>query len=255
MKPLAPAPVSRGDAPHVGAVTRANPVRQSSESDAHETAATRRVAVTTLCGAMLATALGLAACAPTPQLVSLREGPREYVAADYDELLRRWTRAERLYSLQGVDDVLSVSSTFEAWEFRWAYVVRYAEDYKLTIGQRKELLDKALADSRAHHQFYVALYGNRPREVDLANGTSAWVVRLIDDKGHVTAPEEIVPIKKPGVLERTYFPYTTVWRLVFRVRFPVFNGTEPTIAPDSESASLRFSGPLGNLDLSWSKAK
>ncbi|MFI5301343.1 MAG: hypothetical protein ACHREM_24930, partial [Polyangiales bacterium] len=169
--------------------------------------------------AMITVAIG--ACASAPKPVSLREGPREYVAEDYDDLLKRWTRSERLYSLQGVDDVLSVSSTWESWEFRWAYVVRYAEDYKLTIAQRKEILSKALDDSHLHHQFYIALYGNKRPEVDLASSQAAWVVRLIDDKGHVTAPEEIVPIKKPGVLEKTYFPYTTVWRQAFRLRFPV----------------------------------
>lgn len=58
-------------------------------------------------------AMTLAPACAAPPMVTLREGPREYVAADYDELLRRWTRADRLYSLQGVDDVLSVTTTFE----------------------------------------------------------------------------------------------------------------------------------------------
>jgi hypothetical protein len=183
--------------------------------------------------------------------VSLREGPREYVGADYEAILKRWTRAERLYSFQGVDDVLSVNATFEAWEFRWAYVIRYAEDYRLTIEQRRDLLANALNDSRKYHQFYVALYGARWRESDLTAEKPAWVVRLADDKGHVTAPEQILPIKKPGVLERTYFPYTSGWRQVFRIRFPADSGGAKTIAEDAGIAALRFSGPLGNLELDW----
>lgn len=195
--------------------------------------------------------LAATACAP-PRSVSLREGPREYVGADYEAILKRWTRADRLYSFQGVDDVLSVDSTFESWDFRWSYVIRYAEDYRLTIEQRRELLTTALEDSRKYHQFYVALYGNRPREGDLVGDKAGWVVRLADDKGHVTAPEQIIPIKKPGVLERTYFPYTTSWRMVYRVRFPASTPAGPTIAPDATLAALRFSGPLGNLELHWS---
>lgn len=194
--------------------------------------------------------LGGAACA-APRPVSLREGPREYVGADYDAILKRWTRADRLYSFQGVDDVLSVDSTFESWDFRWAYVIRYAEDYRLTIEQRRDLLTAALEDSRKYHQFYIALYGNRPREGELSGDKPGWVVRLADDKGHVTAPEQIIPIKKPGVLERTYFPYTTTWRLVYRVRFPATTAAGPAIAPDANLAALRFSGPLGNLELHW----
>lgn len=204
----------------------------------------------------LATAAAIAlliapACAGGPRPVSLREGPREYVGADYEAILARWTRADRLYSFQGVDDVLSVDATFESWDFRWAYVVKYAEDYRLTVEQRRDLLTTALEDSRKYHQFYVALYGARPRESDLSAERPAWVVRLADDKGHVTAPEQIVRIKKPGVLERTYFPYTTVWRLAYRIRFPATTAAGATIAPDASLAALRFSGPLGNLELHW----
>src|SRR5437763_6049232 len=59
-----------------------------------------------------------------PRPVTLHEGPREYVGADYDAILKRWTRSERLYSFQGVDDVLAATATFESWDFRWAYVIR-----------------------------------------------------------------------------------------------------------------------------------
>jgi hypothetical protein len=183
--------------------------------------------------------------------VTLREGPREYVGADYEAILKRWTRADRLYAFQGVDDVLSVDSTFESWDFRWAYVIRYAEDYRLTIEQRRDLLTSALEDSRKYHQFFIAAYGNRPREAELGGDKPNWVVRLADDKGHVTAPEQIMPIKRPGVLERSYFPYITSWRQVFRVRFPATTAAGPTIAPDANLAALRFSGPLGNLELHW----
>lgn len=195
-------------------------------------------------------ALSAVACS-SQKPVSLREGPREYVGADYEAILKRWTRQDRLYSFQGVDDVLSVNATFESWEFRWAYVIRYAEDYRLTIEQRRELLAGALTDSREHHQFYVALYGNRYDEADLTREKPAWVVRLVDDKGHVTAPEQIVAIKRPGVLEKTYFPYTNVWRQAFRLRFPAKTELGPTIASDAGLIALRFSGPLGNLELHW----
>jgi len=201
-------------------------------------------------GAALALALACAGCGSKPP-VSLHEGPREYVSADYDALLKRWTRGDRLYSQYGVDDSLTADATFESWEFRWAYVIRYADDYKLTIDQRRELLSNALNDARKHHQFYVALYGNRPRDGDLGASKPAWVVRLVDDKGHITAPEEIIAIKRPGVLEKTYFPYTTSWRWAFRIRFPTATPVGPTIAPDAKVVSLRFSGPLGNLELPW----
>jgi hypothetical protein len=44
--------------------------------------------------------------------------------------------------------VLTVTATYESWDFRWAYTVRYAEDYRLTIDQRHALLERSLAETR-----------------------------------------------------------------------------------------------------------
>src|SRR5438046_8518227 len=85
--------------------------------------------------------------------VSLAEGPREYVPFDYEQILKRWTRTDSLVALAELDDLLTVSSTFESWDFRWAYVVRYAEDYRLTVDQRKTLLETTLAETKKTHQF------------------------------------------------------------------------------------------------------
>ena len=177
----------------------------------------------------LATALALSSAGCATERVSLAGGPREYVASDYQEVLRRWTRNESLINVTQLDDLLTVTATFESWDFRWAYVVRYAQDYRLTVEQRRELLERTLRESNESHQFYVALYGTKWRWVDLTQPNSAWIVRLIDDKGNETAPAEIEKIVKPGALEQTYFPYTTVWRQVFRIRFPRVAEGRPTI--------------------------
>jgi hypothetical protein len=195
-------------------------------------------------------ALVLGGCAkPT---VTLAEGPREYVATDYDAVLDRWTRTERLFALSDLETYLTATATFESWDFRWAYVVRYGQDYRLTIDQRKKLLDKALDETRLQHQFFVALYGGERKYNDLTKDSSAWIVRLIDDTGNETAPKEIVAIKKPNALERNYFPYNTTFRLAFRIRFPQVSGDgHPTISPQAKWFGLRFAGAQGNSELVW----
>jgi hypothetical protein len=185
------------------------------------------------------------------QAVSLAEGPREYLPTDYEHVRARWTRNESLVALEQLNDLLTVTSTFESWDFRWAYVVRYAHDYRLSIEQRRVLLDSTLAETRVHHQFFIALYGANRRWTDLSKPNSAWIVRLIDDKGNETAPEEIIDIQKPGPIERTYFPYATVWRRVFRIRFPTTTPNGPTIAPDAKYFGLRFAGAQGSEELHW----
>ena len=129
--------------------------------------------------------------------VSLVEGPREYVAIDYDSVLRQWTRSTQLTSLNAMDNVLTVSATYESWDFRWAYAVRYAEDYRLTVDQRHALLERSLAETRDRHEFYLALYAQKHKWNDLTDEHPAWIVRLIDDAGTETAPSEIQAIKTP----------------------------------------------------------
>lgn len=196
----------------------------------------------------------LAACASTS--VRLDRGPREYVAADYLPVLKKWTRTGQLLTLSEFDDLLTVTATFESYDFRWAYVVRYAQDYRLTVDQRRRLLDSTLAEAEDHHQFYVALYGTNWRWTDLNKPESGWIVRLIDDVGSETAPEEIVAIRKPGAIERTYFPYTSPWRRVFRIRFPVNTPEgQPTISKNARWFGLRFAGAQGNQELHWDLEK
>ena len=129
--------------------------------------------------------VGASACATSK--VSLSEGPREYVAIDYDSVLRQWTRSAQLTSLYAMDNVLTVSATYESWDFRWAYVVRYAEDYRLTVDQRRTLLERSLAESHERHEFYVALYAQRYKWNNLNLEEPAWIIRLIDDTGTETA--------------------------------------------------------------------
>lgn len=195
-------------------------------------------------------ALLLGGCATTT--VSLAEGPREYVATDYDSVLDRWTRTERLFALSELETYLTATATFESWDFRWAYVIRYVEDYRLTIDQRKKLLEKALDETRTKHEFFVATYGSERRYNDLTKADSAWIVRLIDDTGNETAPQEIVAIKKPNALERSYFPYNTTFRQAFHIRFPRTAGDgRPTISPQAKWFGLRFAGAQGNSELVW----
>jgi hypothetical protein len=199
---------------------------------------------------LLAALLALCGCAE-PR-VSLANGAREYVPSDYQQVLKLWTRDKSLIQLNELDDKLTVTATFESWDFRWAYVVRYAADYRLTVEQRRALMERTLHETEDDHEFYVALYGTNWRWTDLSRPTSAWIVRLIDDEGSETAPAKIDPIVKPGPLERRYFPYTSVWRHAFRIRFPRHMGDgRPSISPSARWFGLRFAGAEGNEELHW----
>lgn len=201
-------------------------------------------------GAVLAATLLLGGCAT--QAVSLNEGPREYVATDFENIRQKWTRTESLFAFSELDNLLTATATFMSWDYRWAYVVRYVQDYRLTVDQRKKLLERTLDETRQRHEFFVAIYGGERKYNDLTKPNSAWIVRLADDTGNETAPEDITAIKKPNALERAYYPYNTVWRLAFRIRFPrVTADGRPTISPSARWFGLRFAGAQGNSELIW----
>lgn len=196
--------------------------------------------------------LGLALLGCTTPKVNLDEGAREYVATDYDSVLKKWTRDKQFTNVNVMDNVLAVTATYESWDFRWAYVVRYAEDYRLTVDQRHSLLERSLAEAREGHQFYVSLYAQRHKWNDISAKEPAWIVRLIDDEGAETAPSEIESIRKPGAIDLTYFPYTTAWRSAFRVNFPrVRVDGRPTISADARWFGLRFAGAQGYEEMIW----
>lgn len=200
--------------------------------------------------ALLLFLLGTVACAPP--VVSMQEGTREYVATDYPNVLARWTRSEDIVLFDELERALTVTATFESWDFRWAYVIRFAKDYRLTVPQRQQRLKEKLAEIKKNHEFFVALYGSNQKHNDLTRKDSAWIVRLIDSTGNETAPIQIERIKKPNTLQRRYYPYNTVWRRSFRVRFPRANlKKQPTISPDATWVGLRFAGAMGNTDLIW----
>lgn len=194
--------------------------------------------------------VGVTACSqPT---VHMAEGTREYVASDYAGVLRQWTRSAQLTSLDAMNNVLTVTATYESWDFRWAYAIRYAEDYRLTVDQRHALLERSLAETRDKHEFYVALEAEKFKWSDLTAEQPAWIVRLIDDTGTETAPSQIQAIRKPGAIELTYFPYTSPWRNAFRISFPrVRADGRATIPTAARWFGLRFAGPQGNQEIVW----
>ena len=201
-------------------------------------------------GLGLVLAWAVAACASP--VVSLKAAPRSYTAGDYERIYERWTRGSREFDFGHLKTVLNVTATFESRDFRWAYVVRYGEDFDLAPEARTSLLNASLSDAEQHHRFFVTMGDGRPRDVDLTDERGGWRVVLLDDRGRQTRPIEVERLRKATAAERTYFPTVSSFRQAFRLVFPVRhedgNATVPT---ESLFAILRFTGPRGQVDLKW----
>lgn len=195
-------------------------------------------------------ALALAGCAT--QSIALETGTRSFTADDYERVYDAWTRDQTDFAWTRMNDVLLVTATYEAWEFRWAYVVRYARDHSLEDDARTAMLRATLDDARRNHRFFVTLSGPVFREQNLASERSAWRVLLVDEDGRQTTPAEIQRVRRPTAAEQVYFPTVGPHRQAFRIVFPVRreDGSE-TIPADSSWVVLRFAGARGQLDLKW----
>jgi hypothetical protein len=202
------------------------------------------------CALVLVTAALVAACGSSR--VPLQQSTRSFTASDYGDVYGRWTRSADEFEFGRLSEILHVTSTFEGWEFRWAYVVRYAADHSMTTEERTRLLEESLADARERHRFFVTLAGAHWREGDLTGGQSDWRVLLVDPSGRQVEPVELTRIGRPSADQRTYFPSINRQRHTYRIAFPTVHADgSPSIPADAEHVVLRFAGSAGTVDLKW----
>lgn len=191
-----------------------------------------------------------AACGASP--VTLRQETREFTPGDYGDVYGRWTRSADDFDFGRLGEVLHVTATFESWEFRWGYVVRYAEDHSFTTEERGRLLEETLLDARVRHRFFVTLATPIYRDGDLTGNTSDIRVLMIDPSGRQIEPVELVRIPRPSVDQRRYFPSIHRQRHTFRMAFPaVAEDGLPSIPRDASHVILRFASAAGVVNLRW----
>ena len=184
--------------------------------------------------------------------ISMQPGSRTFTPESYMSVWEAWTREGESFSWKELAHEIHVAATFESWEFRWAYVVRYAYDYSLAPEARDEMLDASLASSRQEHRFFVTLSGMDFRESNLAGKTSAWRVLLVDPAGNQTVPVLMERVKRPTAVDRVYFPQVSPHRHTFRLTFPAITADGRKTIPDgAEFILLRFTGARGRADLRW----
>lgn len=199
---------------------------------------------------LLVAASASSSCKPQP--ITIQPGPRTFTPDSYPSVWEAWTRNEETFGWKELAHEIFVSATFESWEFRWAYVVRYAHDYSLEPEARDEMLQASLASSRQEHRFFVTLSGMDFKESNLSGKTSAWRVLLIDPEGRQTVPLLIERVRRPTAVDRVYFPQVSPYRQTFRLTFPAVDADgRKTIPDDAESIILRFTGARGRADLRW----
>lgn len=199
---------------------------------------------------LLLAAVSATACKPAS--ITMDPGARTFTPDSYPQVWTAWTREKESFAWKELAHEIFVSATFESWEFRWAYVIRYAYDYSLSPEARDEMLQASLASSRQEHRFFVTLSGMDFRESNLAGKTSAWRVLLIDPQGNQTVPALMERVRRPTAVDRVYFPQVNHFRQTFRITFPALEPDgRKSIPDDADFVLLRFTGARGRADLRW----
>jgi hypothetical protein len=200
----------------------------------------------------LALVLGMlvaGACAK-PQTVELGGPARQYKTKDYPRVLDRWTRHGLV--LKELDTALDVHATFLSRDFRAAYSARYSAAFRLPPGESERFLATQLTEAQAHNELYLSVSSSNPRWNELEKPKSIWRLSLVDDSGREVSPAQVKAHRRPDERSLVFFPYVTVFARTYSVRFPVLaSDGNPIVGPGRRSFTLRFSGPLGALDLAW----
>jgi hypothetical protein len=184
--------------------------------------------------------------------VDFSETPRDYLAKDYEGVFERWTRHE--VAQHEVDIALEVWATFKSWDFREAYIERYASIYSLTEADRATLRQAQLEAFRHAFEFTMSALSSEYRWNDLEKASSAWRVTLIDALGHELAPEPIQVEKLPDAYQREFFPsakpFEKAFTKTYKIRF-VMPATGEFAGVQSGAITLRIASPIGRIDLVW----
>ena len=194
-------------------------------------------------------ALG-ASCATQKQVrVDFSETPRDYLPNDYTGVYERWTRHD--FAEHDVDKALDVWATFKSWDFREAYIEKYASIYSLSDAKRIELREAQQEANRQAFEFHVTAQSANWDWNDLEKASSPWRVTLLDALGHELPSERVRIEKLPDAYEREFFPAKTPFTKTYSVRFimPAPGGDFAGVR--SGSLTLRFASPIGRVDLVW----
>ena len=201
------------------------------------------VAVSALC----ALAAGCATSSPT--VVDFSESTKAYRNADYPAVFDAWTRHAKLVQID-IGTTMEIWATFKSWDFRQAYLEKYAKTYDLSDAEREQLSKSQFETAHAVYEIHLVAQSTADRWTDFDRRTSAWRLSLIDGTGAELAPTSIKAEKLPDLYESVFFPTRTLFSRTYTVRF-VRPDDGSFVGPHSGRMILRVASPVGKVETVW----
>jgi hypothetical protein len=198
----------------------------------------------------LVVALGLGACAPKIEKISLKPPAQPPPPPAYVHELKRFTRHCHIFF--DFDEVLTADATFHAPEFREAYAEDWIYVYRLSSDDAAKKRAQLMSEIADVWEFHLETQAHFYVINDFTLGKGIWRLTLVNDAGESVLPSD----SRLSLLKRdvdvAFYPYATIFSAGWRVRFPrsLPDGT-PLIKPDTKSIALRVAGPQGSCDMVW----
>jgi len=181
--------------------------------------------------------------------VDFSDTDRTYVANDYNDVYQRWTRHD--FTMYQVEKALEVWATYKSWDFREAYVERYAASYSLPDSERATLRAAQRDAFHSAYEFHLTAQSANYKWNDLEKSSSPWVITLLDALGHELQAERPIKIEKlPEPYEIEFFPSKTPFSKTYSVKFVPPTSTD-FAGIKSGSIILRIASPIGRIELTW----
>jgi hypothetical protein len=194
----------------------------------------------------------LGGCASSvPKYVDFSDTNRNLRAEDYERISTQWTRhAKAVVVYQGT--VIETWAVYKSWEFRQAYVERYAKVYSLAEAERTALYNSQRDAAGQTYEFHIAVQMTNYKWNDLDKDRSPWRISLVDGAGAEIAPRRVELLKLPELYETQFFPNKTEFSQTYLIRFNRADAeTSGFTGPASGRITLRIASPLAKNELVW----
>lgn len=202
--------------------------------------------------ALLLLGLAGAACSSPAPVVSFAPPEKPLASEDYEAVLQRWTREDRVISSKTLDTTLRVHGTLFSPEFQAALAARKSTLFHLSAAEQSRLKDEQRERWETSFSFFVAAATADAKWNDFHRQQSSWRLSLANDQGHQVRPEAITGERELTPTLKELYPYLGSFYYAYRVRFPrTLEDGSPLVTAQTRTLTLLFSGPLGQAQLTW----
>ena len=210
----------------------------------------RKVSQVQRCLACAICVLAIGCATSRPPAVDFSEASKTYRSEDYKAVFEAWTRHAKM--VEEIGTVMEIWATLKSWDFRQAYLAKYAKVYDLADGERDQLAKSLKETAHAVYEIHLVAQSTNDRWNDFDRRTSPWRITLLDGTGAELAPASIKVEKLPEVYENEFFPTHTLFSRTYTLKFVLPEGSGESFAgPESGRMTLRIASPIGKVEVVW----